>query len=141
MAANAETLPAAVARVLADDRQHGWDSHPPLRERIANFEAAARAGAPEPPWSPDAAAPAYDLLGGKGSRWSVTPFVRYEALDTQDRVPAGYERDPGNNRRSWTAGIGVKPLPQVVLKADYQWLSNGAKTGRNQLNLGLGYLF
>lgn len=68
MAANAETLPAAVARVLADDRQHGWDSHPPLRECIAHFEAAARAGAPEPPWSPDAAAPAYDLLGG-GAPW------------------------------------------------------------------------
>lgn len=84
---------------------------------------------------------AYDLLGGKGSRWSVTPFVRYEALDTQDRVPAGAERDPGNDTTVWTAGIGVKPLPQVVLKADYQWLSNGAKTGRNQLNLGLGYLF
>ncbi|HET8645749.1 MAG TPA: hypothetical protein VFO85_09690, partial [Vicinamibacteria bacterium] len=85
---------------------------------------------------------AYDLMtlwpaGG----WGVSPFVRYEKLDTQDRVPAGFVRDPATDRRVVTAGVGVKPIANVVFKADYQWHRNQARTGTNQLNLAVGYLF
>ena len=71
----------------------------------------------------------------------MTPFLRYERLDTQDRVPAGFERDPANDRRLWTAGVGVKPLANVVLKADYQRERNSARTGAGRWNLAVGYLF
>jgi cell division protein FtsB len=85
---------------------------------------------------------AYDIMTLKPvGHWSVSPFLRYERLDTQDRVPAGFARDPANGRRIWTVGVGVKPIPNVVLKADYQWRSNAARTGVKQLALAVGYLF
>jgi hypothetical protein len=85
---------------------------------------------------------AFDLMALKRqSRWSVTPFFRYERLNTQDRVPAGFERDPRNDRTVWTIGASVAPLPPVVLKADFQFRHDAAGTGTNQVNLAVGYLF
>ncbi len=85
---------------------------------------------------------AYDLMSLRPSGpWSVTPFVRYEKLDTQDGVPAAFQEDPATARTLLTAGLGVKPLPQVVLKADYQRVRNQARTGVSQFNLAVGYLF
>jgi hypothetical protein len=85
---------------------------------------------------------AYDVLTlGSGSRWSLTPFVRYEQLDTQDGVPAGYAEDPATDRNVWTMGVGVKPITNVVFKADVQRHRNAARSGVNQFNLAVGYLF
>jgi hypothetical protein len=84
----------------------------------------------------------YDLMSlAPHGRWSVTPFLRYERLDTQREVPGGFERNPARDETIWTAGVSVKPLPQVAIKADYQWFSNEAATGVNQFHLGVGYLF
>jgi uncharacterized small protein (DUF1192 family) len=84
----------------------------------------------------------YDLMNRKGGgQWAVVPFVRHERLNPQDRVPAGFEKDPSLDQKIWTAGVSVKPLTGVAFKADYQWLSNKAKTGTNQLNLAVGFLF
>ncbi|HEX9186697.1 MAG TPA: hypothetical protein VGB87_06490 [Vicinamibacteria bacterium] len=74
-------------------------------------------------------------------RWAVLPFVRYESLDTQAGVPDGYAEDPARERTLLTAGIELKPIPQVVFKADYQRIRNEARTGTSQWNLAIGYLF
>ncbi len=74
-------------------------------------------------------------------QWSVTPFVRYERLDTQRRVPPGFARDPANRRTVLTAGVDVKPLTNVVVKLDVQRIRTDARTGTSQVDLGLGYLF
>jgi hypothetical protein len=85
---------------------------------------------------------AYDVMALRpAGRWSVTPFLRYEKLDTQARVPDGFSRDPGNDRNVLFAGLDVKPLPGVVIKADWQRERNRARTGRNGFHLGVGYLF
>jgi len=85
---------------------------------------------------------AYDVMTlWPAGRWSVTPFVRYETLDTQARVPAGFLADPENDRSLFVAGVDVKPLPGVVLKADYQLDRNQARTGHNGFHLAVGYLF
>jgi len=84
---------------------------------------------------------AYDLMSRKGGPWAVIPFVRHERLNPQDRVPAGFQSDPSLDQTIWTAGVSVKPLTGVAFKADYQWLSNKARTGTNQLNLAVGFLF
>jgi len=73
--------------------------------------------------------------------WSVTPFVRYERLDPQDRVPAGFEKDASLDQTAVTAGVDVKPLPNVVLKADYQWRHDAARSGTNAFHLAVGFLF
>jgi hypothetical protein len=85
---------------------------------------------------------AYDLMTLRPrGEWAVTPFVRYEQLDTQDRVPAGFAKDTSNDRSILTLGVGVKPVSKVVLKADLQRWRNTARTGVNQFNLAVGYLF
>lgn len=68
MEANADELAPAVERALAEEKQRASDTHPPLRERIAHFEDAARSGATEPASASDPAAPAHQLLTG-GAAW------------------------------------------------------------------------
>jgi hypothetical protein len=83
----------------------------------------------------------YDVLRATRSDQQLVPYVRYEQLNTQDRVPDGFSANPENDRRFLTFGAMWKPLTNVSLKADYQVISNQADTGINQLNVNLGYLF
>ena len=82
----------------------------------------------------------YDVLFGRGSA-SLVPFARWEQFDTQDEVPRGFAADPANDVRVWTFGLQYRPIPQVVLKTDYQDVRNEARTGVNQWNVALGWLF
>jgi cell division protein FtsB len=83
----------------------------------------------------------YDVLAGHTGARSLTPFARYESYDTQKEVPAGFLRNPANDVNSLTLGIAFKPIDQIVLKADYQKYDNRAKTGVDQINVLLGYIF
>jgi len=83
----------------------------------------------------------YDVLRGHAGAQQLFPYLRYEQVNTQDRVPDGFAADPANHRRIVTVGGMWKPLPNVSLKADYQIVRNEADAGVNQLNVNLGYLF
>lgn len=85
---------------------------------------------------------AFDLLSLKASSGSTLyPFVRYEQYDTQASVPTGYERNPENDVRELTVGAAYKPIDQIVVKADWQQRRNAARTGVNQFNVAIGYIF
>ena len=71
----------------------------------------------------------------------LAPFVRWEQYDSQSKVPAGFTRNPANNRSDLTIGLNYKPIPNVVVKAEYQWLNDDANESNNQINFGLGYIF
>ena len=83
----------------------------------------------------------YDVLFPRGGAASLVPFARWERFDTQDAVPAGFAADPANDVRLWTFGLQYRPIPQIVVKADYQDARNRARTGVDQWNLALGWLF
>jgi hypothetical protein len=83
----------------------------------------------------------YNVLSQRGTRVTLTPYYRFEQLDTQKEVPSGFLRDPRNDARYHTFGVEVKPIGNIVLKADYQKVSTRARTGRNQFNVALGYAF
>jgi hypothetical protein len=85
---------------------------------------------------------AYDLssLRTFGER-SIMPYLRYERLDTQRSVPAGFSRNPASEQTIKTLGLQFKPIPQAVIKADYQDVDNEAGTGLDQWNLSIGYIF
>jgi hypothetical protein len=83
----------------------------------------------------------YNLLSQTSSELAITPYVRYEEVDTQAEIPAGFTRDLSRDGRFRTVGIDIKPIPNVVLKTEYQWLTNAAGSGRNQFNVNLGYAF
>ena len=85
----------------------------------------------------------YDLLsqvpeaGGVG----LTPYLRYEKVDTHAAVAAGFTRHPSRNNTYTTFGVELKPVAGIVVKADHMWVSNAADSGVNQFNLSVGYAF
>lgn len=88
---------------------------------------------------------AYNIFSAlnSGSKYMeyLAPFFRYEQFDTQEKVPTGYERNPANDRTQYTIGINYKPIPNVVIKAEYQNLDTAAGQSKDQYNFGIGYVF
>ena len=83
----------------------------------------------------------YDVFANRGGKQALIPFVRYETFDTQAEVPIGFTRNLARDREIVTYGLGYKPLPQLIFKADFQDVDNEAGTGVDQFNLAIGYLF
>jgi hypothetical protein len=71
----------------------------------------------------------------------LAPFFRYEKYDTQFEVPSGFASNPANDRQLLTLGFSYKPIPNVVIKVDYQFRDDEADSANDQFNLGLGYVF
>ena len=77
----------------------------------------------------------------RGTRQELSPFCRYEELDTQARVAPGFAADPANDGRALTCGLTYRPIPDIALKLDAQNFDNRARTSIDQVNVALGYLF
>jgi hypothetical protein len=77
---------------------------------------------------------AYDVMPllARGTTQYLAPFVRYEDVDYK-----------GNNEDLdlYNVGISYKPIPNVVLKADYRNFNKDVGTKADELNLGFGYIF
>lgn len=110
-----------------------------LINQLNAFEGDASVGARQEGWYVQGA---FDLLSLRpGSHAALWAFVRHERYDTQASVPAGYERNLENDVRQWTLGLAFKPIDRLVLKADWQQRRNAARTGVDQWNIALGYIF
>jgi hypothetical protein len=64
----------------------------------------------------------YDVLAlrSEGSTQSVSPYVRFESLDTQAEVPSGFASDPANDLEIATAGLNWRPRSNLAFKLEYQ---------------------
>jgi hypothetical protein len=71
----------------------------------------------------------------------LAPFFRYEKLNTMAKAPAGYANDPTRDWQIYQVGLQYKPIPNVVIKADYR--NYVAKQGPlpDDFNLGFGFIF
>jgi hypothetical protein len=74
--------------------------------------------------------PSYRLT----EKWGV--FARYNKWDNQ----AG-SGEFDSEKTQVDTGLNYWPVPQVVVKADYQWQDNDNGKDQNGFNLGLGYEF
>ena len=85
----------------------------------------------------------YNVLSQTTSAGGValTPYLRYEQVDTQARMPAGFERSLSTDNTFVTLGVELKPISNVVMKVDHAWVSNDAGSGVNQFNVNMGYAF
>ena len=72
---------------------------------------------------------------------ALAPYVRFERVDTQARMPVDFERSGSTDNTFTTLGVELKPISNVVVKVDHSWVSNDAATGLNQFNVALGYAF
>jgi hypothetical protein len=75
------------------------------------------------------------------SEQSFVAFLRYEDLNTQDEVPAGFTADPVNDRQVITGGLAYYPHPDVALKADVENWEDGTDDKGTRFNLGVAYAF
>jgi len=72
----------------------------------------------------------------------VIPFLRYENYDTHYKVDANIIKNEANHREELTLGLGYQMTPGTIVKADYQWVKNGANARPfNVLNVGFGFWF
>ena len=71
----------------------------------------------------------------------LAPFFRYERLNTMAKAPAGYNVDLTKDWEIFQVGLQYKPIPNVVIKADYR--NYVAKQGLlpDDFNLGFGFIF
>lgn len=83
----------------------------------------------------------WDLFAGRGGEAELVPYARYERLNTQEEVPAGYSVNPARETSVVTAGLAWRPVVQVVARVEGQWHRNEADTGVNQGAFQVGYLF
>ena len=72
---------------------------------------------------------------------AFTPYIKFERVDTQAKMPVGYSRSLSTLNNFRTIGFEFKPIPNVVAKVDYMWVANDAKSGLDQFNVNLGYGF
>lgn len=69
-------------------------------------------------------------------------FVRYDSYDTQAEMPSGRTADDRFDRNDITLGVTFKPVPEFVVKADYQFREHDGPGERpNGFNLGVGWAF
>ena len=82
---------------------------------------------------------AYDIMNlvAPGATAQVRPFVRWEQIDTQATMGPGGTADPSKDNQIVTMGVNYKPIPQVVIKADYEhW-----EDKNDRFNIVFGYVF
>ncbi|MFT5052228.1 MAG: hypothetical protein ACI8QZ_003660 [Chlamydiales bacterium] len=81
----------------------------------------------------------YDILTNIAPRseQSLTPFLRWETIDTQASLPSGFSASGGVDDEILTFGLNYKPIDQIVIKADYQDWDDGT----DRLQLLIGYVF
>ncbi len=71
----------------------------------------------------------------------LAPFFRYEQLDPVASVPTGFADVPNLDREIFQFGLEYKPIPNVVIKADYRNFSAKQGSVPDEFNLGIGYIF
>ena len=72
----------------------------------------------------------------------LAPFFRYEKLDTIAKAPIGFADDPTKDWQIYQVGLQYKPIPNVVIKADYRNFTLRNKAALpDDFNLGLGFIF
>jgi hypothetical protein len=85
----------------------------------------------------------YDVLPllFKDTTQYLAPFFRYETLDTIAKAPTGFADDLTKDMSIYQFGLNYKPIPNVVIKADYR--NRVAKQGplSDDFNLGFGFIF
>lgn len=86
---------------------------------------------------------AYRLGTAMGTDWDLVPFIRFEEINTQDKMPAGTNPILKWDRKVYTYGLAFFPHPQVALKADFEDWENDdpADPDWEQVNLGVAYMF
>ncbi|MFT7679962.1 MAG: hypothetical protein ACI8QC_003967 [Planctomycetota bacterium] len=79
----------------------------------------------------------YNLFASRDTAQSLTPFVRYETVDTQADLPNSAVAGRGLDDDILTFGLAWNPTEQVIIKVDYEdWDDSD-----DVWNIQIGYVF
>ncbi len=78
---------------------------------------------------------------GNAKMPDLIPFCRYEYYNPQQKVVGNYVADQRLKTSMWVAGINYRPLPYIVIKADYtkRRIGGGAYNNENEFALGVAF--
>lgn len=81
----------------------------------------------------------FDILSElcPSSEQELLPYVRFEHIDTQADMPTGFAPQQNQEEDIWTFGLHYRPIPQVVIKTDFE---EHQKTN-DRFNMLLGFVF
>ncbi len=71
----------------------------------------------------------------------LAPFFRYEQLDPIASAPSGFADNPNLDWEIFQFGLNYKPIPNIVIKADYRNFTAKDGSVPDEFNLGIGYVF
>lgn len=71
----------------------------------------------------------------------LAPFFRFEKLDPIATAPAGFLDNENLDRQIIQFGLQYKPIPNVVIKADYRNFTAKRGSVADDFNLGFGFIF
>lgn len=85
----------------------------------------------------------YDILPlfWQNTTQYLAPFFRYEKLNTLAKIPSGYAKVIDKDWEIYQTGLQYKPIPNVVIKADYRNYVARQGTLPDDFNLGFGFIF
>lgn len=83
----------------------------------------------------------YNVFSTTSEELKLMPYYRFESVNTQDQLPIGLAPDRSKDGLFHSLGLEFRPIHNIVVKTDYQWNRNQAKTGLDQFNIALGYSF
>ncbi|MGZ8181319.1 hypothetical protein [Methylobacter tundripaludum] len=85
----------------------------------------------------------YDILPllNPNTTQYLAPFFRYEQMDTIASAPVGFSDDETKNKQIYQFGLQYKPIPNVVIKADYRNFTAKKGSVPDDFNLGFGFIF
>ncbi len=79
---------------------------------------------------------------GRLEKSDAVMFVRYDDYDTQYKMPSGISENRAGDRHEWTIGMNFYPIPNFVIKADYQIREDRTDDNLDDFfNLGIGWQF
>jgi len=86
---------------------------------------------------------AYDVLPQlfPDTEKSLEPFFRFEYYDTQRDVASRFSKNKSKEIEIYTLGVSFKPIPNVVIKADYRNRSSKSGGLPDEFNMGVGFVF
>lgn len=91
-------------------------------------------------WYSEAGYDILPLLNANTTQY-LAPFFRYEQLDTIASAPVGFSDDEAKNKKIYQFGLQYKPIPNVVIKADYRNFMAKKGSLPDDFNLGFGFIF
>lgn len=75
-------------------------------------------------------------------RSELTAFIRYSAFDTQNKVEGALTKNSAYSMQVITTGIGWKPISEVAIKADIQFLKSKQESNFSKVfNAGIAIWF